>query len=320
MSKVKPLEKLDIVMSIFNQEKLIERVLGGIFKNTTTPFNLILVFDGCTDETQEIALAFIAKNKTPLLADLRTAIAPNVYETKANNIGFKMATEDYLITLQDDMEIEEKGWERRLTFPLRAYDDMFAVTSRTAHNILFPSPTETIPTYPNKAAREYFNLKRNRLELRSTINRGPIAFDRYHLVKLNFLDEDFAPAQFDEMDLVLRAAEQYGLKSGAFWIQYRSDLAWGASRSKNSTMNLSASFKKNTALLLKKHPQLASPKSFILETRVIKDTAIDYRSRDPLLLRAWKRLKSEGRYLHWQLRSKYSSVVWRWNRLIRKNT
>ncbi len=131
----KPLEKLDIMISIFNQEEIIERVLYGVLKNTTTPFNLILVFDDCTDRTKPRALAYIKKTKPRLLNELIVKDTPNLFELRANNFGFRLAKTDYLITLQDDMIVKEFGWERRLTFPLRKFDDVLAVTARTAQDI-----------------------------------------------------------------------------------------------------------------------------------------------------------------------------------------
>ena len=90
---MKALESLDIVLSIFNQEALIEKVLEGIARNTTTPFNLVLIFDGCTDDSMNKALSYLKDARPKLLRELRTATSQNVYETKANNIGFRMCTE-----------------------------------------------------------------------------------------------------------------------------------------------------------------------------------------------------------------------------------
>ena len=60
--------------------------------------------------------------------------APNVFETKANNIGLREAVGDKVIIVQDDMIIKEFGWNMRMEKPFIAFDDVFAVTARTAHN------------------------------------------------------------------------------------------------------------------------------------------------------------------------------------------
>ncbi|MEK7464039.1 MAG: glycosyltransferase family A protein [Patescibacteria group bacterium] len=275
---VKNLEVIDIVLSIYNQEKIIARVLSGIFDNTTTPFNLILIFDGCTDASMQIALDHVKKENPPLMKEFITTTATNVYETKANNIGFKLGKEKYLLTIQDDIVICEKGWERRLTFPIRAFNDVFAVSARAALNPYF-NDDSSYPLYRDKAGREFFTLKRNQFKIRSVINRGPIAFDADVLRKLNFLDEAFAPAQLDEADLVLRAREQLGLKSGVFSVYYRSDAAWGKTRSADSSMNTGKTLAKNGELLKSRHFMQAKAFS---ETRTVPADSIDYIETDSL--------------------------------------
>ena len=58
--------------------------------------------------------------------------ADNVFETKSNNIGLKEAIGKYVIIVQDDMIINEDGWNERLRKPFNAFDDVFAVTARTS--------------------------------------------------------------------------------------------------------------------------------------------------------------------------------------------
>lgn len=250
---MKPLNKIDIVLSIFNQENLIERVLYGIFKSTTTKFNLILIFDGCTDRTESRALKYIKKYKTNLLDELIIDHAPNVFETRANNIGFKKTKEDYIITLQDDMVIDEIGWERRLTYPIRKLDNVFAVTSRIAQDIGPMNDLNSHDYFINQSAREFNNLSRDTFAVRDSINRGPVAFYREHLVKLNYLDESFAPSDLDDADISLRAWEKFGLICGAYWINYISRNDWGKSRASDSSMYKSSHIPRNAGILLNNH-------------------------------------------------------------------
>ena len=233
---MKPLTHVDIVLSVFNQENLIEKVLHGIFKNTTTPFTLIMVFDGCTDRTEVRAKKYIKRYSPKLLKEFISTSAPNVYETRANNIGFKLSKSDFMITLQDDMVINEYGWERRITFPLRKFEEVLAVTSRSAHDI--DHIDETNQYYKNHASRERGTLSRNVFAVRDIINRGPVAFTMKHLRSMNFLNEDFAPSDLDDADLSLRAWEKKKLIVGAYWIDYLSPLHWGKSRAADSTMNV----------------------------------------------------------------------------------
>ncbi len=231
---VKPLDQLDIVVTIFNQEEIIERVLYGIFKNTTTPFNLVLVFDGCTDKTKPRALAYLKRVKSTLLRNLIIKDTRNLFELRANNFAFKLATTDYLITVQDDMVIREFGWERRLTYPLRRFDDVLGVTGRDAHDIKSIGPNKE--EYINGASRGWNNLNHDIFAVRDVINRGPIAFRVDYLKALNYLNDRYAPCAHDDAEISLRAWKEKGWKVGSFWIDYLSKKEWSKVNAADSTM------------------------------------------------------------------------------------
>jgi glycosyltransferase involved in cell wall biosynthesis len=273
--EIKPLTKLDIVLSVFNQENLIERVLYGIFKNTTTPFNLIMVFDGCTDRTESRARAYIQKHTPKHLREFIATHANNVFETRANNIGFKLAKEDYMITLQDDMVVNEYGWERRMTYPLRKFDDVLAVSSRAAQDI-DDLVGEHDHNYTNRAARELGTLTRDTFAVRDIINRGPVAFNMAHFKKMNFLNDAYAPSDLDDADLSLRAWKQYKLRVGAYWIDYLSPLHWGKARAADSTMHITGTISRNAQRIMNDHSDYLSTKIKHDEDIKIPESEIDY--------------------------------------------
>ena len=273
-NSTKPLNKLDIVMSVFNQEHIIERVLFGIFRNTTTPFNLILVFDGCTDKSEQRALSYIKKTKPKNLISTTVEKADNVYETKANNIGFKLSKEEYMITLQDDMIIKEMGWERRLTYPLRKFDDVLAVTSRSAHDIR--KIGAGVEDYVNMASREKGTLPRDIFAVRDIINRGPVACRVEYLKNLNYLNENYAPAWLDEADLSLRAWESHKWRVGSFWIDYYSPIELGKTRSSDSTMSWDINNRKNCEQLARDHREYLRQNIKHSEDIKINENEVDY--------------------------------------------
>ncbi len=271
----KPLSKIDVVLSIYNQEKLIERVLYGIFKNTTTPFNLILVFDGCTDRTEKRALRYIQKYKPKLLKNLIVDHAANVFETRANNIGFKKAQEEYMVTLQDDMVINEFGWEKRLTYPLRKFDDIIAVSSRIAQD-LNPKIEDRDPLFINKTGREFGNLPRNIFAVRGSINRGPVAFNVKHLKSMNYLNDNYAPSDLDDADLCLRSWKEKKLRCGAYWIDYISKIEWGKARAKDSTMLSTGTISRNTVRIRNDNREYILSNQKHNQDIVINESEIDY--------------------------------------------
>lgn len=270
------LNEIDMVLSIYNQENLIERILYGIFKNTTTSFTLILVFDGCTDRTEPRALKYIKRYKPSLLKNLIVEHAKNVFETRANNIGFKLAKHDYMITLQDDMVINEYGWERRLTFPLRRFDDVIAVSSRVAQDIGLMENLEQQKYFINQVGRELNNLPRNIFAVKDTINRGPVAFNMKHLRSMNYLNDKYAPSDLDDADLCLRAWEKNKLRCGAYWIDYISRREWGKARAKDSTMLANNTIGKNAIQLKRDHLDYINSRKKHDEEIIIKENEVDY--------------------------------------------
>ena len=60
-------------------------MLAGIENNTKGSYELIIVIDGCTDNTEKVILDYMKGSS--LANNLTIRYADNVFETKANNIG-----------------------------------------------------------------------------------------------------------------------------------------------------------------------------------------------------------------------------------------
>lgn len=273
---VRPLQRIDIVISIFNQEKIIERILAGVCRNTITPFNLILVFDGCVDQTKPKALAWLEKNRPAHMLELVTRDAPDVYETKATNIGLKLGREDYIITIQDDNEIQELGWEIRLTYPIRKFDDVFSTGAFLGHDPDFDCFTPEKQKYKRVRGRRYLNARRGIFYVRDIVMRSPVAFRADYLRKLDFLNEAYAPSTLDEADSQLRAWEQFGLSSGLYWIDFLSKPSWSKAKSKDSTMNESDNRIRNVGRIREDHSTYFEKKESHSEDRIVPESEIDY--------------------------------------------
>ena len=226
-----------VILTIHNKEWLIREVLDGIVKNTSGDYELIVVLDGCTDKSFDIVEDyFYGKNYNLIIAT-----TPDVYETKANNVGLKSASGEYVIIVQDDMIIKEQGWNLRMQKPFDAFDDVFAVTSRTAHNWEFNPNTKhlgmiedldncwsDICIHTNHADRK--NISRDTFAIRSSVNRGPLMIDHGDLKKLNYLDEVFSPQDMDDHDLMYRMHKELNKVCGCYWIDFESKDEWGGTR------------------------------------------------------------------------------------------
>ena len=125
--------------------------------------------------------------------------------------------------------------------PFIEFDDVFAVSARAAHNLM-PNPNSKhlnmeedldncwCDILDNVDVAESRNLSRDVFAVRGSANRGPLMMDLEDLKKLNYLDEEYAPQQLDDHDLMFRMRKELGKVCGCYWINFVSDPSWGASR------------------------------------------------------------------------------------------
>ena len=268
-----------IILTVHNKDWLLEKVLEGIYYNTRTPYELIIVLDGCTDNSERVVWDTLLS--TPV--DWKLLHAPDVYETKANNLGLKAASGDKVIIIQDDIIVNEKDWNIRMEKPFKAFDDVFAVTGNTAHNWIFNPNTVHLGMENNlddcwcdilhhvdHASRTHI-LPRDIFAARCTANRGPLMIDHSDLQKLNYLDEEFSPQDMDDHDLCYRAYKELGKVAGAYWIDYQSDSAWGGTRvSGHPAPWLLKAHHKNTKLFYERYKDLINTRRLI-DNRILSD-------------------------------------------------
>ena len=241
---------VSVCLSIHNQENIIEQILFGILNNMSDNVKeLIIVLDGCIDATESKVISILKTLKIPN----KIFYADNVWETKANNITFKNATCDYILTLQDDMLIQEKDFDKRLMNPFEVVDNVLGTTARNASNE-YPAG-ERIQYYD--VAGKDVNTPRNLFCIRQVIVRGPMMLNHDKLKILNYLDEDFAPITCDEKDLCFRAYRK-GWIVGAYAMEYSSPLIWGKIHNHNAENQaiFQDSARKNEKLIIDRHLDL----------------------------------------------------------------
>jgi len=176
-----------INVTVFNKGFLIERVLESIRLNTVGNYEIIVVLDGCTDDSEAVVKSFFEKYSK---ISHKILYADNVFETKANNIAAKVSTGDYIIIVQDDIIINEYGWNLRLAKPVESFSDVYAVTGDTAYNYILNTNSNhiklskevdlsidncwsDITTTVDRAKKEE-GLSRDIFAIRNSVNRGPL--------------------------------------------------------------------------------------------------------------------------------------------------
>lgn len=245
------MKNISVILTVHNKQKIIEMVLINLLKNLSeNTKELIIVLDGCNDKSEEI-IKNILKNNKPNI-DIILEYTSDIWEVKANNVGIKKSKCDYSLLIQDDMVIVEKEFDIRLMKPFLLFDDIFAVTSRDAHNITLINGKIDYPDLVGK-----YNFKgRNIFAIRDVVNRGPLLLDNNVLFKLNYLDEEFAPLTQDDHDLCLRAYKKLGLKCGSYVIDYISEPNWGSTRTGKNAYLFSQFYSKNEQIIIKRHYDL----------------------------------------------------------------
>jgi glycosyltransferase involved in cell wall biosynthesis len=221
---------IDIILTVHNKEDMVARVIESIKRKTVGEYNLIIVLDGCTDNSE-----IIVKDTVKDILNHKILHQDNVFETKANNAGIREGSANHIAIIQDDMVIFEEGWDQRMLEPFLAFDDVFAVTSKTAHDLIIDKNSfafkngKTVKkdgwcdlfTYGKVANRH--NTPRNIFSIRGTVNRGPLMVDRKKIETLGLFDESFAPQNMDDHELCTRARKEHDWVCGLYWIDFLDD-------------------------------------------------------------------------------------------------
>lgn len=215
--------KFTICLTIFNSGHQLRRVLDGIHKNTIGDYELNCCLDSCTDDSEKVLLDWACDNSK----FINVFYGDQLFETRANNLCLKNANTDYAIIIQDDQEITEPGWNIRLLSPFSAFDDVFAVSGRGAHNFRYNERSRF--TDPNFEDDNWSDLlpaidhvykgdgksSRDEFYIRDSVYRGPLAIDLADLKMLGYFDESFIQ-DCDDHSLNLKMKKVLGKKVGYY--------------------------------------------------------------------------------------------------------
>ncbi len=264
-----------IILTVHNKEKTIKKILKYLFKSLSPlTKNLIIVIDGCTDNTSKKINQAIKELNFKKQIEIEIIYTDDIWETKANNKGLRLVKTEFATIVQDDMLIKHKHWDEGLINVYRNYR-VFAVSGRSAHDFNFEKGNLIIKNVFGREAplgdKNIFAKLISKfliytgsfwiyemispIGFRMSVNRGPLLFKVKHLKELNFFDEEFAPFELDDIDLCCRAFKKFGLLSACKPINFKM-----LGRSKSiSSLSQKVSFnsiKKNTKILISRHSDL----------------------------------------------------------------
>ena len=229
------LDKIEysIVTPVYNQEAIIVKNINSFINYTLGNFEIILILDFCSDNTEKNIVSFLNKynnTKSNLIqiTIYKTTKKP-LFETKCDNIGFKMAKGKYCLEIQADMEMTELGYNLHLTKPFKILDNVIAVSGRCAHNIFRRGGVGKLGTEVCKSVKQ-LGIDKNTFYVYETCNRGPLLIDTKKLMELDYLDEEHYFLDNSDHDLMLRAYLQKKYICGYVPIDFLSPLENGSTR------------------------------------------------------------------------------------------
>jgi glycosyltransferase involved in cell wall biosynthesis len=233
------------IITVHNKEALLDRVLSGVGACAGAGARIIVVLDGCTDGSESIARNFA---KT---AGIETRIirAPDVHEIKSINLGLRETKPGYCVIVQDDVVIEERRLEALVTDLCDQHCRKLGIISFRLAADMRPVPVLRRLWAAFRFGRagwlagaevcrliggpqEHLDVERVGFGVfreRMVGIKSPVCLTPELRLCEPWLDEDFAPYCYDDVDLSLRVLRS-GLINGLFPIAFQSNTEWGGTR------------------------------------------------------------------------------------------
>jgi glycosyltransferase involved in cell wall biosynthesis len=179
-----------VLVNVWNSAHKLRVVLVQLLKHTHGPWELIINFDGCEDDSYQVAVAVLNRMNTwpacqhsveniepakvwqsqvnltsaqgeigmecwyqpSSLVGVRLLVTKGagLFATASDNLKMLAARGDILVLVDDDQFMTVNGWNVKAAYPLLTWPDVFSVSMRCAHD--FPVISNLIST---KCAQAY---------------------------------------------------------------------------------------------------------------------------------------------------------------------
>jgi glycosyltransferase involved in cell wall biosynthesis len=223
---------VSVIIPVFNKERIVCSMLDNLIASLTTNYELIIIDDASSDNSKEIINNYL-KNKDIRHVFISTSVP--IFETACDNLGFFIAEGFYLLEIQSDMIIHDKGFDKRMIDALNN-NKFSSVSGRSCHSwfdVLGPK-LKIISILKLKSSISLFlfgtgakgyvgeNIYNNILVGSPLLGevyeadtncRGPWLINKYLLNTIGPLDTDKFFLGYDDLDFNLRGSE-LGFRSG----------------------------------------------------------------------------------------------------------
>ncbi len=234
MKKKKKEPIFTVIFNVWNADNHVVKHLESVIDTMLESWELIVVFDGCTDDSVPRTLHYLDSLVSPenLVRILAVSNRNALFETSANNIGMRAASSrsKYYILMQDDMLMTQKGWNSLLVLPLRLSTRVISASGRCSHgfrNTTLPIRGRCRGAVPLNSSDHSATCT---FYVRDTSNRGPLVLDAEKTKTLGYFDEFHFHLGSDDHDLHARAYFQMGWVTGFVPIGGNSQAAPGGTR------------------------------------------------------------------------------------------
>ncbi len=251
------------VVPIYNKEDVLPDTLEGIDKCASSYSKIILVVDGCTDNSENIVDSFI-KNSSHIVEKINM---PNVHMLLSVNAGLERVNEGFSVIMQDDIILEDIDLERKvIELYERKISQIGVISFRYGSNVKPMSMINKIRNYtisnmieevdfikgPDDYA-DYIEGEYGKFYPRMSSINGPNIIPWHLLSRIGKFDANLAPYGFDDPEYCIRSLK-LGFINGLFPIKYTSEIEWGGTRRSKSFYKIAAQIhKRNKKYIYKKH-------------------------------------------------------------------
>jgi hypothetical protein len=224
------------IVTVYNKERLLPRVLRGIGGNMGPGDRVVIVLDGCTDRSPEHAERFRSAQHG---VDVRIITTPDLHELGAINAGLAALERERfagVFIVQDDVVLLSRKLAEAVTrLQELEHGRVGAVSFRMGSYL--SGATEGIPfwqdfvesCFGHRAPRNR-RLRAGRAVAVDLVFKSPIFYTRALLDHVDWhMDEVLMPHSMDDLDMSLHA-RTHGLRNFAVALPMRSDLPWGGTR------------------------------------------------------------------------------------------
>lgn len=220
--------KVSVIIPVFNKDKIISEMLDKLIGSLTLDYELIIIDDASTDNSKEIINNYL-KYKNINHVFISTTVP--IFETACDNLGFFLAAGFYLLEIQSDMIIDDKGFDRRMIYALdnnkfssvsgrscHSWFDLLSIKKRIKNVLNLYSPLSLLLFGTKPVGYVENQLYENKLSRVASLHeiykadtncRGPWLINKDLLNEIGPLNTDLFFNGFDDHDFNLR-----GSKSG----------------------------------------------------------------------------------------------------------